>query len=189
LKAYKGFSKDLKCLGYQFKEGKLHIEKEANCVRNGFHCAENLLDCLTYYPNWDNSVYYIVEASGDIHEDGSDSKISCTELSLIKKLSLEEFVEESIEYMRKYPLREWNRNVREEKSNLISSAAGFIIVRGKHPMAAGVKGTVIGLVKEDGGSQLILDIVVAEVNDVDIHANVWYTVKDGRLVPVDEEAI
>lgn len=64
--AYKGFQKDLKCRGFQFQEYGINETEKANCRQNGFHCAENPLDCLCYYPNWKNSVYYIVDASGDL---------------------------------------------------------------------------------------------------------------------------
>ena len=46
--AYKGFEKGLTCRDYQFRMG-LNVTDEANCTHNGFHCAENPLDCLTYY--------------------------------------------------------------------------------------------------------------------------------------------
>ena len=82
--AYKGFQKDLKCRGFQFQEYGINETEKANCRQNGFHCAENPLDCLCYYPNWKNSVYYIVDASGDLDEDGEDSKISCTKMRLLK---------------------------------------------------------------------------------------------------------
>ena len=62
--AYKGFKKDLKCRGFQFQEYGINETEKANCRQNGFHCAENPLDCLCYYPNWKNSAYYIVDASG-----------------------------------------------------------------------------------------------------------------------------
>ena len=81
--AYKGFQKDLKCRGFQFQEYGINETEKANCRQNGFHCAENPLDCLCYYPNWKNSVYYIVDASGDLDEDGEDSKISCTQMRLL----------------------------------------------------------------------------------------------------------
>ena len=29
----------------------LNITDKANCRANGFHCAENPLDCLSYYPD------------------------------------------------------------------------------------------------------------------------------------------
>ena len=44
--AYKGFRPGLICLGYQFVMG-LNTTAEANCRANGFHCAENPLDCLS----------------------------------------------------------------------------------------------------------------------------------------------
>ena len=44
--AYKGFEKGLTCRDYQFRMG-LNVTDEANCTHNGFHCAENPLDCLS----------------------------------------------------------------------------------------------------------------------------------------------
>ena len=44
--AYKGFNKGLVCRGYQFSNGE-NITDEANCAKNGFHSAENPLDCIT----------------------------------------------------------------------------------------------------------------------------------------------
>lgn len=46
--AYKGFEPDLSCRGYRFVMGK-NVTPEANCASNGFHCAEDPLDCLSYY--------------------------------------------------------------------------------------------------------------------------------------------
>ena len=79
--AYKGFNPGLICKNYQFEMG-INRTKEANCRANGFHCAANPLDCLSYYPDIHSSEYYIVDAGGDIDEDGDDSKISCTELNI-----------------------------------------------------------------------------------------------------------
>ena len=99
MKAYKGFHKDLSCLGYKFKENAWNKTDKANCGENGFHCAENPLDCLSYYRNWRNSVYYEVEAAGDLDEDEFDSKISCTEIYLLKRLTLEQLLFEALIYM------------------------------------------------------------------------------------------
>jgi len=176
MKAYKGFDRDLKCRGYQFYEDKVHTEPEANCVKNGFHCAEDPLDCLTYYPNWENSVYYIVEASGDIDEDGTDTKISCTEMTLVKKLNLEEFVHESLEYMKRYPLRKCNTHV----SDAASPVNSFIVTRGKRPIAAGAIGSVLGLVREEGNK--VVETAVVVVDGMKIKENIWYTILDGRLI-------
>lgn len=109
--AYKGFQKDLKCRGFQFQEYGINETEKANCRQNGFHCAENPLDCLCYYPNWKNSVYYIVDASGDLDEDGEDSKISCTKMRLLKKIELRSLLLHGAAYMAKYPNRKWNSHV------------------------------------------------------------------------------
>ena len=70
--AYKGFEKNLSCRGYQFKRYGINETTEANCRQNGFHCAENPLDCLVHYPNWRNSRYFVVKAFGDLDEDDQD---------------------------------------------------------------------------------------------------------------------
>ena len=88
--AYKGFGPGLICRGYSFLPG-LNVTDKANCRENGFHCAENPLDCLSYYPDMEQSVYFIVNAGGDLDEDGTDTKIACTELTLIRKLTKKEF--------------------------------------------------------------------------------------------------
>ena len=72
--AYKGFRPGMICIGYQFQMG-LNVTEKANCRQNGFHCAEDPLDCLSYYGDVDHSEYYIVNAGGDIDEDEVDSKI------------------------------------------------------------------------------------------------------------------
>ena len=88
--AYKGFQRGLKCRGYQFSMGK-NVTEAANCGQNGFHCAENPLDCLSYYGNINFSDYCLVIPGGDMDEDQVDSKISCTELTIVKKLTIQEF--------------------------------------------------------------------------------------------------
>lgn len=175
--AYKGFNKDLTCRGYQFTEEKVHTEPEANCVKNGFHCAENPLDCLSYYPNWENSVYYIVKASGDIHEDASDTKLSCTNLRLIKKLSLIQFVYEALKYMEKHPIRPWNRHVYKNRGE---ADQGFVIVRGKDPIAKGPKDSILGLVTEEPKGNKVIMITVIHVDGVEVKANTWYSTKDNE---------
>lgn len=57
---YKGFEPDLSCRGYRFVMGK-NVTPEANCASNGFHCAENPLDCLSYYGDMNRSIYYLVQ--------------------------------------------------------------------------------------------------------------------------------
>ncbi len=169
--AYKGFNSDLTCtLGkgkFQYKEGVTYREGEANCVKNGFHAAENPLDCLTYYPDWDSSVYYEVEAVGDIDEDGRDSKIACTELTLVKKLGLIEFTRAAVEYMVRHPLRSWlerKGRVEVRKETGCPESGKALIIRGKNPKIVPVqtkaytftdKPGIVALVREKADSPRI----------------------------------
>lgn len=168
MKAFKGLNPDLTCRGYQFKEFELNQTEEANCRNNGFHCAENPLDCLNYYSNWNRAVYYEVEASGDIDEDEIDSKVSCTRIRLVRKLTLKQFLFEALVYMVQHPKRKWNDHVQEEHG---TATEGFVIVRGKNPIACGKKGDMLALIKEDNTGD-ISEVGLFEAEESDI----WYDV-------------
>ena len=143
---YKMFAKGLKCRGYQFKLGVNECER-ATCVREGFHAAENPLDCLSYYPNWNTSECYICYAEG-IHEDGSDSKISCTHLEILRRLDIFEFVYEAVRYVIEHPKRKLNSKVCHDKGETDSN--GFAIVIGRKPEATATKDAdVIALLATD----------------------------------------
>ncbi len=173
LLAYKALEKDLSCRGYQFNPTGWNKEPAANCRENGFHCAENPLDCLTYYSDMDNAVYYTVLAAGDIHEDGSDSKISCTEMKLVKQLSIEEFVVHALKYISDHPLRANSNNVCMNEGIVQDK---FVIVRGKNPIARGKKGEILGFAKENINDKDIAELGMYVVDGVNIQENTWYDI-------------
>ena len=168
--AYKGFEKGLRCRGYQFQMG-LNVTSEANCRQNGFHCAEDPLDCLSYYSNMDQSMYCIVNAGGDVHEDGSDSKISCTELTIIKELTHKEFFLHALAYMDAHPKRVCNGHVHQDSYAELKNH--FAVVRGRDPIASGPKGCILAFAKEDESGNII-QTSIAEVDGVTVKANTWY---------------
>ena len=143
MRAYKGFNIGLKCRGYQFVIGK-NVCDEANCVKNGFHCAENPIDCLSYYPNVRTSEYWIVDAGGDIDEDAIDSKISCTELTLLKRLSIKEFLLHCLVFLSKHPDYKTHSYVSNE---CCRAERGFGIVCGLNPIAKGKYGDVLAILQ------------------------------------------
>lgn len=183
MKAYKGFNKDLTCRGYKFEEGKIFEENEANCVKNGFHCAENPLDCFTYYPQIENSAYYIIEAFGDLDEDGTDSKISCTKMQLVQRMTLEKIMIEALVFMVKKPYRKIHHCVKNEEGN---AKNGFAIVRGKNPKAKGKIGDVLALAKEEKDSVKIIDAAVGKVG-INAKPDTWYMLENGRIKEVKEK--
>lgn len=173
MRAFKGFRNDLTCLGYQFREDAVNRTEEANCRQNGFHCAENPLDCLSYYGNWRKSVYYEVDAAGDLDEDAVDSKISCTEIRLVRRLSLEQLLLEAAAYMVEHPKRCWNSRVCRETGTAYD---GFGVVRGKNPRAAGRVGDILVILKEEPQSPDIEEIALLKIDKKQYHPNRYYDV-------------
>ncbi len=170
--AYKGFHRGLVCRGYQFKMG-LNVTAEANCVQNGFHCAANPLDCLSYYSDFDRSEYYIVNAGGDIDEDDRDSKIACTELTILRRLDLKEFVLHALVYLHDHPLMPWNDHVDRDAG---VAESGFAIVRGIAPRAQGKDGDVLALAMESADGSKVEKIALAVVDGKKILADTWYDI-------------
>ncbi len=171
--AYKGFSKGLICRGYQFQMG-LNVTEKANCRQNGFHCAEDPLDCLSYYANMGLSDYYLVNAGGDVHEDGEDSKISCTELTIIKKLTRMDFFLHGLAFMVDHPHRKWSVHVKKDEASA-SEYQSFAVVRGCDPIARGPLGCILAFAKEDE-SGCIVQIALTEVDGKNILPDTWYGV-------------
>lgn len=176
---YKGFKKDLTCLGYQFVPG-LNVTDEANCRHNGFHAAEDPLDCLSYYGNMKDSIYWLCSADGDIDEDGEDSKVSCTRLTLYKQLSVEEFVFHALWYMIQHPNRERNKIIQQDKG-FTDEYTPFVIVRGRSPIAKGRLHDVLGLYVEGTPGEIGLFTIDGEQYKPDT----WYDAR-GKEVAFDE---
>jgi len=168
--AYKGFNPGLICRKYQFHMG-LNVTDKANCAHNGFHCAEDPLDCLSYYPNMDQSEYYLVDAGGDVDEDERDSKIACTELTIIKKLGREEFFLHALAYQVDHPEREWNCRVQKDQGH---AERGFAFVRGTEPLASGNKGDILAFAKQSPDSKKIIQVAVVRVDGNKVKPDVWY---------------
>lgn len=174
--AYKGFRPGLICRNYQFIMG-LNVTDKANCAQNGFHCAEDPLDCLTYYSDIKNSEYYIVRAGGDLDEDGIDSKISCTELTILKRLIPGELLMYGLVFMADHPTRPWNCHVKKERAE---AQWGYALARGVNPVAKGRHGDFLALAKEDPATGRIDQIVVMTVDGTNVRADTWYGVEHKR---------
>lgn len=170
--AYKGFEPELICRGYQFVMGK-NVTPEANCASSGFHCAEDPLDCLSYYGDMSRSVYCLVQPGGDIDEDDHDSKIACTELTILRQLTKKEFFLHALAYMVDHPGRKANGRVQREHG---TGRNGYVVVRGKAPTACGEMGDVLAFARERRDSEAICQIAVAEVDGERLLPGVWYDI-------------
>ncbi len=188
--AYKAFSKGAVCRGYKFNKTEWNKTTNANCAKNGFHCCENPIDCFNYYSEDSTSnhnEYYLVECGGDIHEDGTDTRISCTEMRLIRQLSLFEMIVETVKFIRAHPYRECSRRInKEEQYDATKNNNVINIVRGKNPRIKGLKNQILAIIKEDENS---FDISAAAVFEIDnnFKGNTWYEIKDSNIVEVEDE--
>lgn len=190
--AYKGFRGDLTCtLGkgtMQYAPGDTIREERSKAASTGMHCAEYVLDCLGYYPLGRGNRYFEVEASGSLDEDETDTKIACTEMTLIKELSIKEIAFRAMAYMVDHPKRAW-----EKKGNLLDvskeEATGtgngsIAIARGKKPRVKGKKGTVAGLLVENEDGE-IENARYFVIDGTEKKADTWYRITG----PEQEEAV
>lgn len=177
--AYKGFNKDLVCtMGrgqFQYEVGKTYKENSAQCASTGFHCVEEPIEVLSWY-SAGTSRYCIVNAGGDIHEDGDD-KISCTEMIILKEITLQQLGALECKWLQDHPERESSRHVRKNEGT--AAGKGIVIVRGKNPKAAGAIGSTIFLLKEKKGEKTIDEVGIYEIDGKEFLPDVFYRV-DGR---------
>lgn len=86
---YKGFFNQdgkLYCMNYNYVPNTKHIHRGTVVPRkNGFHFCRKLKDVISFYPMWDNVVYYKIEASGTIIHD--DNISVCSEIKLIEDMT------------------------------------------------------------------------------------------------------
>jgi hypothetical protein len=178
--AYKGFNKDLACTRgngtFRYEIGKTYTEDSAKCAKRGFHCVEEPIEVLKWYSG-PGARYCKVDARGDINEDG-DERISCTEIEIIKELTLRQLGILECNWIIGHPARKCSSQVKQNQG--VAKKDGIVIVRGKHPKAKGEKGATLFLLKEVTGSPQIETVgvfLVGEGHDPDT----WYNV-DGRRV-------
>lgn len=184
MKAFKFFNKDLTCTKgqgiYQFEIGKWHEEKEANCVKNGFHCCEYIADCLNYYSLRDSRVFEVI-ADGDIDEDGTDTKISCTRIKLVRELDVLDVAYEIASYILDHPDRSYTRSgevsigIDAVKGNLIAIAIGFQ----PRALIEGV-GVIVLLQKDKDGEIINAKCRVAK-------PNTWYILDERGELSEEKE--
>ena len=117
---YKGFNKDMTCRGFQYEEGKEYEENEAIACEKGFHACEYPLDCFNYYsPN--ESVYHVVEQSGEISKHEDDSKVASTKIKIGAEINIAGLVKAAIEYTTK----RINPEAKSDENYGVSSATGY----------------------------------------------------------------
>ena len=102
MKAYKGFTKEMKCCDFQYEEGGEYEQSgEIKCCENGFHACEAPLDCFSYYSPAD-SVYHEVELDGKIskEENLEDTKVAASKIKIGAKINIADIVKAQFEFVK-----------------------------------------------------------------------------------------
>ncbi|MGN0506659.1 MAG: hypothetical protein ACI4FZ_08865 [Lachnospiraceae bacterium] len=179
--AYKGFNRDLVCtMGkgqFQYEVGKTYQEDSAKCASTGFHCVEEPIEVLRWYSG-ETARYCIVNAGGDVHEDGTD-KISCTEMTILREVTLQQLGALECEWIQEHPERKNSSQVKRNEG--YASGKEIVVVRGKNPKAAGALGSTIFLLKEKKGEKTIEEAGAFEIDGQEFLPDVYYRV-DGRRI-------
>ena len=169
--AYKAFERGLIATRgngrYQFKEGE-NITDKANCARNGFHCAEDPLDMFNYYSPSKNIEYRLVQALGDIDEDGTDSKIACTRLIVKQELTIEQVAAAALIFWKKNPAR---------SREYFEKSGYFKMLRSSDPILSGKKGEWLCFAVGDSNS--IERVGMIQIDGEHFKAHTYYDI-DGN---------
>ena len=107
MKAYKGFTKDMKCRDFQYEEGKTYEESEAKLCRKGFHACEAPIDCLRYYDPA-HSVYHEVELDATDEKESEDTKRVGKRIKIGAQLDIPHLCKVQFEYVKSHCTNENN---------------------------------------------------------------------------------
>ena len=99
IRGFKGFDKDLKCRGFQYKVGKTYdLKREAECCKIGFHFCENPLEVFYYYtPN--NSRFCQVEGGGSVDTSKVDSKVATSHIHISLEIGINGLIDAGLKYI------------------------------------------------------------------------------------------
>ena len=118
--SYKGFKQDMTCRDFQYKEGESYEEPSAKACEREFYAYEYPLDCLDYYsPN--ESVYHVVEQSGEISRHSDDTKVTSTKIKIGAEINIAGLVKAAIEYT----MKRVNPEAKADERQGASSATGY----------------------------------------------------------------
>jgi len=92
MKAYKVFSSDWTCRGFQYKVGETYeIKDEISICEKGFHASKKLVDCFNYYAFDKKNKVAMVEIIGNFKE--IDDKIVTDKIKILHEIKWCEVLE------------------------------------------------------------------------------------------------
>ena len=211
IKGFKAFDKDMRCKGFQFKEGEEYEMPDPENLKvceKGFHLCENPLDVLNYYDLCD-STFAEAEAIGKTEEhinDGKkvDTKIATTRIKIGAKLSLKSFVEAAVHFVLSVCKTEttaasgYSAQLAASGYSAKLAASGDsakLELNGADSIGAGIgiqniirgkKGSWITLAewKNEKGKWVLVHVATTRIDGKKIKENVWYKLEGKKFKEV-----
>ena len=209
MKAYKGFSRDMKCRGFQYKEGKEYATDKAEICECGFHACEHPLDTFRYYEPA-KSVYHEVELGGELsRRENGGTKVAGTRIKIGARLDIPGLVKAAFDFVRARYTNENNAEPGKPASACWKGAAsagasgaasageygaacsrgssavesnGVAVARGNGVKVKGGLGSVLVLVEERTDNYDVAAWKAFRVDGRKYKADTWYSLKNGKVV-------
>ena len=215
VKVYKATDKDMKCRGFQYELGKTEeVEGDIELCKNGLHACEMPLDVLGYYAPGDGSRYFEAELEDVSDENRSnDTKRVGKKLTLSAEIGIPGLVKAQVEYVKaqcdfdnainKADAENKNHATGERGAASATGWSGAASATGESgaasatgkgcvAMTTGFYGRVMGEIGnaivcvERRNNGEIAAILSGIVDGETLKHGVWYTVKNGQWVEVQE---
>ena len=197
-KGYKGFDKDLKCRGFQYKVGETYKTDNAEVCETGFHFCENPFDVFYYYPpSCEKGVnrFCEVEGGGKIDKDCDGSKIACSEIKIGAEIKLDgiinagvKFILDKVKWVNNKDTNTGDYSAATNTGNCSAASVegkeSIAIATGKDSRAKGALGCWIVLAERDewnGESYPILNVKAFKVDNLQVKADTYYMLVNGEL--------
>ena len=100
IKSYKGFDKNLRCRGFQYKIGGIYeMDGKIKMCNRGFHACESPFDVFDYYTMID-SRFCEVEQDGNISKEDRGTKICSSKIKIKAELKLANMINLGVEWLK-----------------------------------------------------------------------------------------
>ena len=131
---YKGTNKDMACTKgsgtFPYQLG-LNRADQAKARSTGLHFTEDPFLVLNWYPLGSDNRYFLCEASGDINETNGEDSMACTELTIIRELTVKELAGHGMMFMLRHPLRGWGKK-KDHAAGEKGTGRGFLCRLNRH---------------------------------------------------------
>lgn len=191
MKMYKGFDKDLKCRDFQYEIGKTYEEPTAELCEKGFHACEYPLDVFGYYAPGDMSRYCEVDLDDVSHKKSNEDSKRCGRKIAVKaEIGIAGLVKAAVEYTMEKAILGNSEHVTGEQG--AASATGEESVAAALGISCKAKGALgcwlvlAEWAQDDEFNWHRTDVQCFKVDGETIKPNIWYKLKNGKIVEASE---